>query len=260
MVPVVVVVLIAAGCGRFGFGDTQATGDGGVDGTVPIDAPPCTPSGHDEDDDGTDDACDVCPQVPGTQLDSDGDGVGDGCDPSSSAHARRLFDPFVSLRPEWMFSPGATITGDALRYASINQGSGATLAITPGRDVYELAGRLLAGGPIAGGHQVSLQLDAGATTFYCELHEDGGGFALKYTVYDGTLYDNIAMEPLPGPFTMGPFILRMIHDPPDVVCQGEFGGVPVAVQGPASGVPVEHYVTVFNIDVELDYYQHLEIR
>lgn len=252
------VVGLLAGCGRLGFDGGAVTGFDAAD-AQGLDAP-CRAVGHDEDGDGIDDACDLCPQVPGTQQDADGDGVGDGCDPGAARHTRILFDPFTSLRPEWSFSAGAAIEGDALRFASLGSGSGGTLATTFGKDVYELGGRVFDGGPIAQGRQVSMQLEAGATTFYCELHEDGGGFALKYTVFDGTIYDNIAIEPLPGEMTSGTFVLRMIHEPPLVVCQGAWGGTPVTVQGPPSGVPVKHYISVFNIDVALDYYQHLSIE
>jgi hypothetical protein len=64
--------LVLASCGRIGFDPS--------DGVV---TPVCmVPVGHDEDHDGIDDACDVCPHVAdGPQLDRDGDRVGDACDP-----------------------------------------------------------------------------------------------------------------------------------------------------------------------------------
>ena len=76
---------LLVGCGRLQFdapGDiTDAHGD------------TCVPVGHDDDGDGTDDACDLCPQRPNSGLDSDGDGVGDDCDVSPLAQTRVLFDP-----------------------------------------------------------------------------------------------------------------------------------------------------------------------
>jgi hypothetical protein len=89
-----VLVLATAACGRIGF---PALGDGAVgDGPVAR----CTrPSHHDEDGDGIDDACDVCPHVPDPlQLDSDGDGVGDACDPEPTIPRQRLV-LFATMQP-----------------------------------------------------------------------------------------------------------------------------------------------------------------
>jgi hypothetical protein len=114
-------------CGRMGF-DPIATGDGGATpGDTPRDTAgdtsmsKCEETGHDEDADGIDDACDQCPHVADpTQPDADGDGVGDACDPSGATSERIVFfDPFTSPAPlaAWVdISGGATqtFTGDSV--------------------------------------------------------------------------------------------------------------------------------------------------
>ena len=61
-------VVMLAACGRSHFDDAALDTN--------------TPSGHDFDSDGIDDAVDNCPaQFNTNQADEDGDHVGDGCDP-----------------------------------------------------------------------------------------------------------------------------------------------------------------------------------
>ncbi len=82
---------MAAGCGRVDF-DARGGGD----------ARACTPIGHDEDGDGIDDGCDLCPQITGDpQVDSDGDGIGDSCDPNPGDPNDVLvfFDSFATPNP-----------------------------------------------------------------------------------------------------------------------------------------------------------------
>lgn len=83
-----------AACGRVDF---AARGDGGAHGdSVPF----CAAAvGHDEDGDGIDDACDVCPHLADpAQVDSDGDGVGDACDPEPT-NPRQHIALFASMQP-----------------------------------------------------------------------------------------------------------------------------------------------------------------
>ncbi|MEO7094612.1 MAG: hypothetical protein ABI175_15250, partial [Polyangiales bacterium] len=108
------VLVIAAGCGRFGFGDTPADTIAAADDARPDVPPGCT--GHDEDADSVPDACDVCPGRADDQSDVDGDGVGDACDPDNTTAQRiLLFEPFSSGMPAGWVSTGAatwTAMGD----------------------------------------------------------------------------------------------------------------------------------------------------
>lgn len=80
-----------------------------------------TAIGHDEDGDGIDDACDVCPAVPDNGEDADGDGVGDACDPlpDNNCEVRLKFEGFGAI-PADLLLEGAdwSIGGDDLIQAS----------------------------------------------------------------------------------------------------------------------------------------------
>jgi len=86
----VIVIVALAGCDKlFDLDPVELDGDSSVadrdasnGDSKPIDAKPCVPVNHDEDLDGIDDACDLCPTVTDDKLDTDGDGVGNDCDPN----------------------------------------------------------------------------------------------------------------------------------------------------------------------------------
>ena len=100
-----IVLVIAAGCGRFGFDATRETADASADA-------PAVCTGHDEDGDGFPDACDRCPGTADDQADADGDGVGDACDPDNASAQRILmFESFASgIPPGWVSFGAATWT------------------------------------------------------------------------------------------------------------------------------------------------------
>jgi hypothetical protein len=106
------VLVSVAACGRIGFL-----------------AEPCAhPAGHDEDGDGIDDACDVCPHLPDpAQIDTDGDGVGDACDPEPTI-PRQQFLLFATMQPDdqpLMTKVGSgtwTQQADAMRYDGTDYG------------------------------------------------------------------------------------------------------------------------------------------
>ena len=97
------------------------------------------PDYHDEDGDGTPDACDNCPTtanaaVDGVQSDADGDGVGDACDPhpldfgDSIVEVTYFNGSFGNWMPDvdgwvqgtdWVDSPAGTATNSNLLHAQV---------------------------------------------------------------------------------------------------------------------------------------------
>ena len=109
--------LALAGCNAvFGVQDTKP-----LDAFVtPPDADPCSlhpgdPGFHDEDGDGFEDRCDMCPGVPNPDqadtLEAIPDGVGDACDPSPSVTGDRLA-LFITFEEPNAFDDWSVVTGN----------------------------------------------------------------------------------------------------------------------------------------------------
>jgi hypothetical protein len=81
---------------------------GGCELVFKLEDPGCIePIGHDEDGDGIDDACDLCPQSI-DDVDRDGDAVGDACDPRPDdvCEQRLRFDGFAELPGDLVLENG----------------------------------------------------------------------------------------------------------------------------------------------------------
>lgn len=207
--------LLLAACGRIGFGETSP--DSTPDGAA------CLEVGHDEDLDGVDDACDLCPQLAGNQDDRDGDRVGDGCDPHPDDPIDKIafFDPFTSQRPEWEFSNVAsqpTFTGDSFT------GDGRTtqfradlLGTPPTIDSYTVVLRIGNGDPNPNQQRqfAFYALESDPQVYFCDLDDNpNGNFWAQSFTYNGTNFSSGDATSLTGPLENGLVTVRMDHDLP----------------------------------------------
>ncbi len=258
-------VVLACGCGRFGFMDRAvAGGDGGVD----------SPPAHDEDGDGIADLIDNCPHVANTdQADMDGDGVGDVCDPNPTVARDHLvfFDPFTGPRAEWTASGTAaapTYPGDTL---DVDTTSGslyiASIAATAGgNDVYIYRGQIVANG--AGEQHLMLGLGelpffpAGGPTsgyYYCEICNGGvcgaqAFYSLTHTLDNQTWTSDMKVNA--QKLAAGSFSLEFQQAVPSTRCTTTWPANASTLSGsvPAGITPVAAGLKIIGLKVSLDYF------
>ena len=213
-------LLVLVGCGRIGFA---------LRGDVSADARPCVaPVGHDEDGDGIDDACDVCPWVADpAQLDGDGDGVGDACDPNPTTPTEQLarFDSFVAAPGDAMVGcPGVTtcvFDGESLQVDARASEFAMYYSIVPAHDRFVVGLTIRARGAQSF-HNVALLMSNGAGAsrprYYCELIEHPGITELSFTyTFDGATFMTPMSATIPDVPTT-PIIHTTDHSPPDMRC------------------------------------------
>ena len=209
-------------------------------------------SGHDEDGDGADDACDPCPhRATAEQLDRDGDGVGDACDrePDQPRQELVLFEAFETPNGPWSVLQGTwTYVGDALEVRSTVTDLVSRLALDgpAASDEVIMVGTiasLRAGGP----QQLSIRYDdlAAARAIYCELRSDGT-MSLALVSDVGGSYTSLDTQTFVVPLSAGAFELSQVVDVPGLAssCDGSnreaartvsapipFSGASVSIQG-----------------------------
>jgi hypothetical protein len=244
--------LAAAGasgaCGRLSF-------DGQVDGRPCLD-----PVGHDEDGDGIDDACDVCPQLVDDQLDTDGDNVGDACDLAATQEQRLMFDPFTAMRGEWTYDAMGTFNGDSITLPGIGRTSVMRIFTAPGRTILELGARITE--VEAGGFaQIALHIGriGSPENYYCEFYENGIDNRLKITAFV-TSYQELAVSSVVDPPAVGAEV-RMVfeHRPPDLHCVAWWNGArfEVAAADPGGITPEQMTISINDLAVEATYFSRL---
>ena len=253
----------AAACGRLQFTE--------LPGAAAADAPGCAPIGHDEDGDGVDDACDVCPHRPDPdQADRDGDGVGDACDPAPDVARQRLvvFDPFTTLAAPWgREAGGADIesNGDALVLApAAGEGRAVTRPLGDGRFHFEIG---LITAPVA---PPMLQLAAvivGRSNqpgiYYCELIEagDGATAAVKLThTSDGVEFVGLGSRSLQSRLAGGAGRLGFELGPTTGSCDAVWNAEPARFTGVRPAGTVIERLTIYaeTIALEVAYFVQIE--
>jgi len=265
-------LLVLAGC-RMGF-DGQSGVDAQQDGArQDADASArCTAIVHDEDHDGIDDACDVCPHVADpSQVDTDGDGVGDACDPSPSSPTEHivLFEPFTqtSVPSGWTvndFSATSTYTfdGESIHVLAVGGQWLLSRPSVPAHDRFAFGGRLGARGT-AMYQSVTLSLSESPSPFkryFCDLIDyfpsQPTTLSLTSTT-DSVNYTNTGTIAIPGtpPVPMGAFTLVADHAPPMIKCSLGYGpGYSTTPMIPSGIAPANVNIYVGAEDVTIDWF------
>ena len=195
--------------------------------TPPPDAPLCPePSGHDEDGDRLDDACDLCPGDPDEMpIDTDGDGVGDPCDPT--ADGSDSLDTFFAFAApgdfdHWSTLPACSNENEAL----VCQGADIPSRLVRLRDVAP---------PLPFAVQLSMTLEDVDRTTYDQIelqaNNGSGGPTLRCVLIhalstsggthtESWLANSNAKSVLPNTYSGGTrFVMRMTFRTNQVMCE-----------------------------------------
>jgi Thrombospondin type 3 repeat len=200
-------LVLLTGCGRLAF-----------DASPDVSPGTCLAIGHDEDGDGVDDACDVCPHVANpTQGDGDGDGVGDPCDPQPAIAGERIefFDPFAGVvLPGWTFTRPATLLveegRDSVRVDTRLEEFYMGQPISLAADTIVVGMRLGPAG--AGASQITINAASSPAAYYCEVFSNTteAKVAFSYTL-DSVDYVVVESQPIDVPLADGALTLTMRH-------------------------------------------------
>ncbi len=160
-------------------------------------------TGHDEDGDGVPDVIDVCPHLPGSQLDSDGDGIGDDCDPEPTIPRQHLLlfatmqhgDQPLGIAGAGTWAPQP----DAIRYDGTADGdlsytfTATNVRIAIGVDIYSLTG------DSTNQHQIAMgNYPQGDPRYFSELDQQNTFEVASITQFDGVNYTQLMTQPLPN--------------------------------------------------------------
>lgn len=250
---VLIALGVLAGCGRLGF-DARTTGDGGTDDVRPdMTTVACVPVGHDEDADGVDDACDVCPHLPGDQSDQDGDGVGDACDPQPTVNRQRIvmFEPFVNLAA-WTAFSNETASGDEAVLSAIGTNRAIYQPYSPQTDFFEIGFSTTTMG--AGQGLVMINLDTGSGNYFCEVYDNGGALLQFTYTLDGSQFFHPGSTALAHRLAQGNGRLQLERDATNVRCTTSWVGETIGVGGPTPALAANTLVVYAeNVEARIRY-------
>jgi hypothetical protein len=261
----VALLWVLGACGRVGFhaqptGDAPPSDDARADARP--DAGPCTAIGHDEDRDGIDDACDVCPHLPDPgQADADGDRVGDACDPEPDNPRQRIvfFDPFVDFSA-WTTTGGAVVMNDQLVLDVPADAGNARRPYTPGDDLFEIGATTAPGQSTAESIIfVGLRRENSTSLQYCEFYDGGSSiFELTYTT-DGVNYPHGTVDPVSQRFMTGSGRLAYRAIGADVECAATWNGETLGATGtPPVIAPDQVEIYAENVTETIDWFIQIQ--
>jgi hypothetical protein len=250
----------AAACGRWGFGlsgDDTATGDArSGDGSLRDGAGSdssgfiCTPVGHDEDGDGIDDACDVCPHLAdANQADGDGDRVGDACDPEPANPRQQIvmFDPFMTLDASWTNSGGTQGSDEIVLDARGATSKVIYRAIAPTHDLFIVG--LVTGAADAGTHHVSIVTfpTTGNGDAYCEMYDTGASTMTQFTwTFDNSTYMHAGSQAWTNRLANGTGTFAYEVTSTAVACTSVWGGMTKATGNAARPAIADENFSIYS--------------
>jgi hypothetical protein len=254
------ILIVVAGCGRLAFdGDRVA-----VDAVRGPDGKTCVPSGHDEDGDGIDDACDGCPHIfDPLQPDADGDGVDDACDPNPNTPGDSIvfFDPFTTVHSEWMQENGAAPLSDGEGWPVTAIGSfwAVTRTVTSTHDLFVLGVRIESPSP-TGYAAISVAINDVSNLddrFFCSLVDNGsasdGAVTMGWTYAPGDGFTSTSTS-VP-PIASGEAMVAIQDTASQLVnCYTQWQGSAVATGVIPTGTPTTAMgFGIQNFNLELEY-------
>lgn len=249
-------VLLLAGCGRVAF---DARSDASAQDAA---AAACAvPAGHDEDGDGVDDACDVCPHVSDpAQADGDGDRVGDACDPQPALAVESItvFDTFATSLGAWQTLTPVQPTFQADSLVADTTAAQMILSHdgTLTNDVVEIGGHVGDGPAVQ--HQVIVEsvVATGNTFYFCEINGDTSATALFNFTYtpDAVTYTVAAGVTATGPVSNRDFYLALAQRGTNATCRTTWPATSPEVTAALPGYATTRYgFAVQGVTVRIDW-------
>lgn len=170
-----------------------------------------------------------------------------------------MFDPFTSIRPEWVFSAQQPVLGNDVLLADARMAQfRADLPGAPARDTFEVVMRIKAGR--AGQRQIALYAIRQPGLYYCDLDNTGtvGYWGIERTP-DGIMYSSLDEVPAVAPLENGDVRITMLHEPPTVSCVTDWptdrallsAAIPIGI------APNTVSVSVIGLDIELMSFIHI---